>query len=44
MVGTGKRSSLFLGKRSADLKSDYWQLKIRLEDKEKTAFSVGNGL
>jgi len=27
-----------------DLKSSYWQIKIRPEDKEKTAFSVGNGL
>ncbi|XP_018371543.1 PREDICTED: RNA-directed DNA polymerase homolog [Trachymyrmex cornetzi] len=27
-----------------DLKSGYWQVKIRPEDKEKTAFSVGNGL
>jgi len=27
-----------------DLKSGYWQIKIRLEDKEKTAFSIGNGL
>jgi len=27
-----------------DLKSGYWQVKIRSEDKEKTAFSVGNGL
>jgi len=27
-----------------DLKSDYWQIKIRLEDKGKMAFSVGNGL
>jgi len=27
-----------------DLKSGYWQIKIRPEDKEKTAFSVGNGL
>jgi len=27
-----------------DLKSGYWQIKIRSEDKEKTAFSVGNGL
>lgn len=27
-----------------DLKSGYWQLKIRPKDKEKTAFSVGNGL
>ncbi|XP_011634591.1 uncharacterized protein LOC105425493 [Pogonomyrmex barbatus] len=27
-----------------DLKSGYWQLKIRPEDREKTAFSVGNGL
>jgi len=27
-----------------DLKSGYWQVKVRLEDREKTAFSVGNGL
>lgn len=27
-----------------DLKSDYWQLKVRPEDKEKTAFSMGTGL
>jgi len=27
-----------------DLKSGYWQIKIRSEDKEKTAFSIGNGL
>lgn len=27
-----------------DLKSGYWQIKIREEDKEKTAFSIGNGL
>ncbi|XP_018367480.1 PREDICTED: uncharacterized protein LOC108763995 [Trachymyrmex cornetzi] len=27
-----------------DLKSGYWQIKIRPQDKEKTAFSVGNGL
>lgn len=27
-----------------DLKSGYWQIKISPEDKEKTAFSVGNGL
>jgi len=27
-----------------DLKSGYWQIKINLKDKEKTAFSVGNGL
>jgi len=25
-----------------DLKSRYWQIKIRAENKEKTAFSVGN--
>lgn len=29
---------------SLDLKSGYWQVKIRPEDKEKTAFSIGNGL
>lgn len=29
---------------SLDLKSGYWQVKIRSEDKEKTAFSIGNGL
>lgn len=29
---------------SLDLKSEYWQVKIRQEDKEKTAFSIGNGL
>ena len=27
-----------------DLKSGYWQVKIRPEDREKTAFSSGNGL
>ena len=27
-----------------DLKSGYWQVKIRPEDREKTAFSIGNGL
>jgi len=27
-----------------DLKSGYWQVKIRSEDKEKTAFSIGKGL
>lgn len=27
-----------------DLKSGYWQVKISSEDKEKTAFSCGNGL
>ena len=27
-----------------DLKSGYWQVKIRPEDREKTAFSVGKGL
>jgi hypothetical protein len=27
-----------------DLKSGYWQVKVRSQDKEKTAFSVGNGL
>ena len=27
-----------------DLKSGYWQIKIRPEDKEKTAFSIGKGL
>lgn len=27
-----------------DLKSGYWQIKIRSEDREKTAFSIGNGL
>ncbi|XP_071580822.1 uncharacterized protein [Temnothorax nylanderi] len=27
-----------------DLKSGYWQVKIRLEDREKTAFSIGRGL
>ncbi|XP_020298020.1 uncharacterized protein LOC109862393, partial [Pseudomyrmex gracilis] len=27
-----------------DMKSGYWQLKIQPEDREKTAFSVGNGL
>ena len=27
-----------------DLKSWYWQIKIRPEDREKTAFSIGNGL
>jgi len=27
-----------------DLKSGYWQLKIRPSDKEKTAFSIGKGL
>lgn len=27
-----------------DLKSKYWQVKVRSEDREKTAFFVGNGL
>ncbi|GAB1869457.1 RNA-directed DNA polymerase [Camponotus japonicus] len=27
-----------------DLKNGYWQLKVRSEDKEKTAFSIGRGL
>lgn len=27
-----------------DLKSGYWQIKIRSEDREKTAFSIGSGL
>jgi len=27
-----------------DLKSGYWQIKINSKDKEKTAFSIGNGL
>jgi len=27
-----------------NLKSGYWQIKIRLEDREKTTFSIGNGL
>ena len=27
-----------------DLKSGYWQVKLRSQDKEKTAFSIGNGL
>lgn len=27
-----------------DLKSGYWQVKLRDEDKEKTAFSIGSGL
>jgi len=29
---------------SLDLKSDYWQVRIRPEDREKTAFSIGKGL
>jgi len=29
---------------SLDLKSGSWQVKIRSEDKEKTAFSIGKGL
>jgi len=29
---------------SLDLKSDYWQVKICPEDKEKTAFSTGKRL
>jgi len=33
-----------LGFFSLDLKSDYWQMKIHSEDKEKTAFSIGKGL
>mgnify|MGYP002716422899 CR=1 FL=1 len=27
-----------------DLKSGYWQIKIQPEDREETAFSIGNGL
>ena len=27
-----------------DLKSDYWQVKMAPEDREKTAFTVGTGL
>jgi hypothetical protein len=27
-----------------DLKSGYWQVKLRSQDREKTAFSIGNGL
>jgi len=27
-----------------NLKSGYWQIKVRAEDREKTAFLVGNGL
>ena len=27
-----------------DLKSGYWQVKVHKQDKEKTAFSTGNGL
>jgi len=27
-----------------DLKSGYWQIGIRPEDREKTAFSIGSGL
>jgi len=27
-----------------NLKSGYWQVKIRREDREKTAFSIGKGL
>ena len=27
-----------------DLKSGYWQVEIHPEDREKTAFSIGNGL
>jgi len=29
---------------SLDLKNGYWQVKIRPEDKEKSAFSIGKGL
>jgi len=28
----------------SSLESDYWQVKIHPEDKEKTAFSIGKGL
>jgi len=29
---------------TTDLKSGYWQIKINSSDREKTAFSIGNGL
>jgi len=27
-----------------DLKNGYWQIRIRLEDRKRTAFSIGSGL
>lgn len=29
---------------ASDMESDYWQVALLAEDKEKTAFSAGNGL
>jgi len=40
-VATMARSQLF---PTVDLKSGYWQVALHPEDKEKTAFSTGQGL